>query len=570
MGIPSYFSYIIKNYSNIIRDLLSLQRDKVVFHNLFMDCNSIIYDVVRDMEQDPDEMQQCINKDDSPDTDHTDRFESRIIELTIQKICEHIDYIDPKCLVYIAFDGVAPFAKMEQQRSRRNKGVFLSKTSHYIEHYDGNSNNDNKIPHWSTSNITPGTKFMQKLSDAVSRYFANKEHLSKQSTQIIVSTSNDPGEGEHKMFQYIREHASIKENAKIIQEENTIVYGLDSDLIMLSIFHCKFFKNIYIFRETPAFMSSLVDITVLDPINKCYFMDISTLSRSILSEMQMNVAEAYRLYDYVFLCFFLGNDFLPHFPSLNIRTNGFSILLSAYRELIGKHPNRSFVTQDMQIQWKWVHLFIQYLAKYEHDYFIAEYDLRNKWRSRKWQSASAKERDFVFQSIPVIYRQEEDYICPQEKHWQKRYYLALFQHSQSNSQIADICVNYLEGLEWTFKYYTTNCPDWKWKYKYHYAPLLNDLCNYIPKTVHHFISNNSVHQPFRPIVQLAYVLPRSQHHLLTDTMRMFLDDHHKELYPDTCEFQWAFCRYFWEAHALLPEISIDTLNEWNTKFSCVE
>ncbi len=564
MGIPSYFSYIIKNYSNIIRDLLSLERDKVVFHNLFMDCNSIIYDVVRDIEQDPEEVKHFAK------SEHNDRFESRIIELTIQKICEHIDYIDPKCLVYIAFDGVAPFAKMEQQRIRRNKGVFLSKTSQYIEHYDGNPTNDEQSMHWSTSNITPGTKFMQKLSDTVLQYFDNKKYVSKHPIQIIVSTSNDPGEGEHKMFQYIRDYASTKVNVKDMQEQNTIVYGLDSDLIMLSIFHCMFFKNIYIFRETPAFMSSLVDVAVLNPSNKCYFMDISTLSRSILSEMQINSVEAYRLYDYVFLCFFLGNDFLPHFPSLNIRTNGFSILLSVYRELIGKYPNRSFVTEDMQIQWKWVHLFIQYLAKYEHDYLIAEYDLRNKWRSRKWQSTSAKERDFVFQSIPVIYRQEEDYICPQEKHWEKRYYLALFHdtvHVGSTNNISEICVNYLEGLEWTFKYYTTNCPDWKWKYKYHYAPLLTDLCNYIPKTVHHFIPNNKVHQPFLPIVQLAYVLPRSQHHLLSDTMRVFLHDHHKELYPDTCEFQWAFCRYFWEAHAMLPSISIDVLNEWNVKCS---
>lgn len=33
---------------------------------------------------------------------------------------------------------------------------------------------------------------------------------------------------------------------------------------------------------------------------------------------------------------FLGNDFMPHFPSVNIRTGGIHIMLSAYKNLFGK------------------------------------------------------------------------------------------------------------------------------------------------------------------------------------------------------------------------------------------
>jgi 5'-3' exonuclease len=48
MGIPSYFSYIIKNYSNIIRSLKDVLNQDM--HHLFMDCNSIVYDAFRGIE----------------------------------------------------------------------------------------------------------------------------------------------------------------------------------------------------------------------------------------------------------------------------------------------------------------------------------------------------------------------------------------------------------------------------------------------------------------------------------------------------------------------------------------
>ena len=46
MGIPAYFSYIIKNHSKIIKTIYSLNE----VHNLYMDCNSIIYDAFYSLE----------------------------------------------------------------------------------------------------------------------------------------------------------------------------------------------------------------------------------------------------------------------------------------------------------------------------------------------------------------------------------------------------------------------------------------------------------------------------------------------------------------------------------------
>ena len=51
MGIPSYFSYIISNYANIIKNLKQLSSNNITMQYLFMDCNSIIYDEFRKLEE---------------------------------------------------------------------------------------------------------------------------------------------------------------------------------------------------------------------------------------------------------------------------------------------------------------------------------------------------------------------------------------------------------------------------------------------------------------------------------------------------------------------------------------
>ena len=563
MGIPSYFSYIIKNYSNIIRNLYMLRNDRVSFQHLYMDCNSIIYDVFRQIEIEHPELLEDIST-----------LEDRIIRATIDKINEYIELIRPSKTVYIAFDGVAPFAKMDQQRNRRYKGAVLSKMiSHMVD--NGSGSNTDKLG-WSTSNITPGTKFMEKLSKRVAKTFDKMETHYK-TERIIVSAADECGEGEHKMFRYMR-----GQTAETLKCETAAVYGLDSDLIMLSIFHCRMFDNMYIFRETPEFIKSSISVPE-DPDNPfdqndprkpkpCSFMDIRQLSSAILIEMQCGVPDNQRIFDYVFLCFFLGNDFLPHFPALNIRTNGIDTLMNTYRRLIGCKADRFFISRDMRIQWKWVLLFITELAKYEHDYILAEYDLREKWGKRKWLVGTAEERDNTFNSVPVIYRAEEEYICPKERGWEARYYKSLFHEHVSAANMNDfsrkVSLNYLEGLEWVFKYYTVDCPHWRWKYHFHYPPLLADLVKHIPHTQEYdFIKSDAFScSPFIPTVQLAYVLPLSNHGLLPPKVQDVLQKKHGEMFPVDFGFQWAFCRYFWEAHAQLPEIPMEILDKWTKAF----
>ena len=240
MGIPAYFSYIVKQHGDIIQKFNS---SKFLIPNLFLDCNSIIYDCVRTI-------------------DNKKNFENKLMKAICEKIQYYIEIIKPTNIVYIAFDGVAPVSKLDQQRTRRYKSQFSNEITNLIL---DKSNDD-----WNTANITPGTDFMNNLSHYIHQYF--NEPSTFKIKNLIVSTSQDPGEGEHKLFEDIRVNPNYK-------NENTVVYGLDADLIMLSLNHLKFCNHIYLFRETPEFIKHLD--SSLSP-NQLYVLDMNNLSQNLL------------------------------------------------------------------------------------------------------------------------------------------------------------------------------------------------------------------------------------------------------------------------------------------------
>jgi 5'-3' exonuclease len=529
MGIPSYFSYIVKNHIEIlqkyVKDLLKVQ-------NLYLDCNSIIYDVVRG-----------INFDALTETAH-----KSIIQNVILKLEEYILTIGPSDTVFVAFDGVAPVAKLEQQRTRRYKSWYQAEVSKTIFKKEGTDM-------WNTTAITPGTEFMRELGRGISEHFLSHSLPCK---NIIVSTSEEAGEGEHKIFDYIRREPEKH------KEEVTIIYGLDADLIMLSINHLPICPNIYLYRETPEFIKS-IDKT-LEP-NESYLLDIPHLAEVIIMDMNNGKLDTSdqaknRVYDYIFLCFFLGNDFLPHFPAVNIRTGGIDKLLGAYKQTIG--GTNENLTDGKVIYWKNVRKLVECLAKNEDEWFQAEMRLRDRKEKYNYPENTPEQKYTKFEAIPNYDREMEKYIDPSKKYWQYRYYKALFQVDINDKLCEDFARNYLEGLEWTMKYYTEGCADWRWHYKYNYPPLLNDLLKYIPHFGSEFVPKKQ-DLAVSPLVQLCYVLPRHSLHFLPEKLYKVLVSEHEDWYKTDCEFVWAFCRYFWECHIVMPELDVGELEEFVAK-----
>ena len=542
MGVPSYFAYIIKHHNAILR-----KRHQGQIARVYMDCNSILYDVYHKMMS-----SSGIQKGESASS--LEKLEDELLEKTFAQIEQYIRKTNPSSIIFIAFDGVAPFAKMEQQRTRRYKSWFESETATKI---NGNGWSSSSVdPKFITSMFTPGTAFMQKLSiRTIERFWGQEKKFGVD--QILLATPDEPGEGEHKLYAHLRDFPVDNHNSSVA------IYGLDADLIMLSLFHSAYCENIYVFREAPAFMH-LTEGGEKWNSEDVWYLDIRKLAHSIEDEMRCSSPNRFRTMDYVFLCFMLGNDFLPHFPSLNIRTNGMQRLLETYRGVIGSHPDRfllSPVVKNPTIEWSNVKLLLQSLAKNEHVFLLQEYAIRKKWDGRgpdNWAQNTPEEKMDTFQNAPVIFRQVEKFINPSDPGWENRYYSRLFREND-DSVPRTASQNYLEGLEWVLKYYTSGCIDWQWHYKYNYPPLLIDLLNHVPsKSSHHYflVENRNI---CSSLAQLCYVLPQSQFHLLPPLLEKELRETRHCLYPasvNELKFEWAFCRYLWEAHLDLPKMDI--------------
>ena len=205
----------------------------------------------------------------------------------------YLKIVSPQ-LLYVAIDGVAFKSKMAQQKLRRYKTIKEKEVKNKIHRELNIEEEDNK---WDTNAITPGTEFMARLSNYLQNEFNNNNFYGN--IDIIFSNSNVPGEGEHKIFEYIREN----NNDNLID----VVYGLDADLIMLSPAAKK--NNIYLLREALEFGKMYYESGY-----KFLYLDIDNFKNCLLAEIKSdlytytnynneNLNDNSFINDYVFLCF---------------------------------------------------------------------------------------------------------------------------------------------------------------------------------------------------------------------------------------------------------------------------
>jgi 5'-3' exonuclease len=164
--------------------------------------------------------------------------------------------------VYVAFDGLVPYSKMVQQRYRRMR---KGETGEFDKHQ-----------------ISPGTPFMKELADTLRFMYP----------EIVVSDTLERGEGEHKIFTWLR---TLPED----ERKNTCIYGLDADLVVISLAQCHL-SNIQLLRERENGLYESLDVNGLKAVLP---VDVDTFIRMSLG---------------------FGNDFMPNMAMFSLREDGYS------------------------------------------------------------------------------------------------------------------------------------------------------------------------------------------------------------------------------------------------------
>uniref|UniRef100_A0A8C8IVB2 5'-3' exoribonuclease n=1 Tax=Oncorhynchus tshawytscha TaxID=74940 RepID=A0A8C8IVB2_ONCTS len=573
MGVPAFFRWLSRKYSTIVVhcteerskecngvripvDTSKPNPNEVEFDNLYLDMNGIIH--------------PCTHPEDKAAPKNEDEMMVAIFEYMDRLF----NIVRPRRVLYMAIDGVAPRAKMNQQRSRRfrasKEGVELvEEKSRIREEILGRGGYLPPVEvkeRFDSNCITPGTEFMDNLAKCLRYYVADR--LSNdpgwRNITVILSDASVPGEGEHKIMDYIR-----RQRAQPHHDPNThhCLCGADADLIMLGLATHE--PNFTIIREEfkpnqprPCAMCGQKGHEIKDcqgvarekqgehdefadtmPASEQEFIFIRLCVLREYLERELTMASLPFPFDFertvddwVFMCFFVGNDFLPHLPSLEIREGAIDRLVGIYKDVVHK-TGVSVLCVGLVMTLTWF-LRRRYLESPTPEAGSSD--------GQDGRGVKRKAEDSDSEPEP------EDNVRLWEDGWKQRYYKTKFDVDATDDDFRKKVVkSYVEGLCWVLRYYYQGCASWKWYFPFHYAPFASDF-----KDIKGMFTDFELGtKPFKPLEQLMGVFPAASGNFLPQTWRSLMSNPESSIidfYPDDFAIDLNGKKYAWQGVALLP------------------
>lgn len=452
---------------------------------------------------------------------------SKDLEIQVyQDVCNTIDdwvrVTQPRKNLVLCIDGPAPMSKQNQQRQRRFKSSLEQGDSAGFD----------------SCSITPGTKFMFNLGKYMDFYIRSKITSDPEWRKFntIFSSSTVCGEGEHKGIEFIRKNNKPNQSYCII--------GNDADLIMLAL--ATHMPNMYVLRE---------DMYNDDTL---FCVNVGKLSNLLSKELRwvsdsFSFVQRQAVNDFVFLCFFVGNDFLPHIPTIEIAENGIEIIFEVYRHTCINHGHITYQSNGKTLfDLPAFGAFLTGISQYEKESIENKVNKKECIFPDKLMLGACKQDDTTGQLVVNLTKYISDY-------WTSKF-------GQLDHET--VCREYLEGMQWVLSYYTTGVPHWKWFYSHHYAPPVSILAQNVLSYKHKKYPPST---PSFPFEQLLRVLPPKSAGLLPPVLGDLLVNPKSPLVkycPTEIVLDMDGMRREWEAVVLVCNMDEQAmLKEYNSKKS---
>ena len=248
--------------------------------------------------------------------------------------------------------------------------------------------------------------------------------------------------------------------------------------------------------------------------------------------------------DFVFLCFIVGNDFLPHIPSFEIIENGIELIIEVYKEIGSSYGHITYKNNDkVEFVTKSLKAYLEMIGRYEKENF--EIKLIKK---KTFFSDYLLEESFIGNCDIDIDKYKELY---NKNHFIKDDY-----------NIEKICHDYLEGMQWVLTYYTKGLSNWEYYFKFQYSPFASDLAIHIDtfKNV-----DQKINSPITPFQQLLCVLPPKSSKLIPFPLNKLLYSPNplNKYCPENITIDLAGKRKEWEGIVVLPFVDFNLVkNEY--------
>jgi 5'-3' exonuclease len=326
------------------------------------------------------------------------------------------------------------------------------------------------------------------MASLCERLSAWSQKSTQKDIKVQISDAAKAGEGEHKIFRRINSDSSY---------ETVAIYGADADLILLSLISRA--QRPFVYRQTSGRPLEIVDIEVL----------------------RKRIGKTMGIDEFVVLCTFLGNDFLPPFSYIRAREQGVDALVRLHQTL-----QLTLLKDSKELDWAEIRRLVQAVASHE-DEAMAHLDatLATSCKFKFNKPKDPKSRSAMSSMIQVG-----------SPGWRDRYYQGLFPNFVERFTLHEIVQDYLDGIRWTheyyFKYDSSAARTSDWHYRYAYSPTALDVLNFLDSHANEHEIETRKFVPGlvtcaaarEPLLQLLLVLPPSCRDLLPEGLLGIISD----------------------------------------------